>query len=43
MREDGTVGTTVLSSKPGDCAINSKTAIDVPTLQEMHNEVPRAD
>lgn len=38
MRADGTVGATVLSSKPGDCGINSKTAIDVATLQEMHNQ-----
>jgi hypothetical protein len=38
MRADRTVGATVLSSKPGDCAINSKTALDVATLQEMHNQ-----
>jgi hypothetical protein len=35
---DGTVGMSVLSSKSGDCAINSASAIDVATLQEMHNQ-----
>jgi hypothetical protein len=35
---DGTVAVSVLSSKPGDCAINSSTAVDVATLQEMHNQ-----
>jgi hypothetical protein len=35
---DGKVGVSVLSSKPGDCAINASSAIDVVTLQEMHNQ-----
>jgi hypothetical protein len=35
---DGKVGVSVLSSKPGDCAINASSAVDVATLQEMHNQ-----
>jgi hypothetical protein len=35
---DGKVGVSVLSSKPGDCAINASSVIDVATLQEMHNQ-----
>jgi hypothetical protein len=35
---EGKVGVSVLSSKPGDCAINASSAIDVATLQEMHNQ-----
>jgi hypothetical protein len=34
---DGKIGVNVLSSKPGDCPINASSAIDVATLQEMHN------
>ncbi len=35
---DGKVGVSVLSSKPGDCAINASSSIDVTALQEMHNQ-----
>jgi hypothetical protein len=35
---DGKVGVSVLSSKPGDCAINASSVIDVAKLQEMHNQ-----
>jgi hypothetical protein len=35
---DGMVGVSILSSKPGDCAINASSTIDVSTLQEMHNQ-----
>jgi len=35
---DGKVGVSILSSKPGDCAVNASSAIDVSTLQEMHNQ-----
>ena len=38
LGENGTVGATVLTSKPGDCPINSATAIDLATLTEMHND-----
>jgi hypothetical protein len=32
------IGVSVLSSKPGDCPVNSTTEIEVATLQEMHNQ-----
>ena len=35
---DGKVGVSILSSKRGDCPINSISALDFSTLQEMHNE-----
>jgi len=35
---DGTIAVTILSSKAGDCAINSASAIDISTLQEMYNQ-----
>jgi hypothetical protein len=35
--DDGKVGVNILSSKSGECAANSPTAIEVATLQEMHN------
>ena len=35
---DGKVGVSVLSSKPGDCAINASSTVDVAMLQEMHNQ-----
>ena len=31
----------VESSKPGDCPVGSTTTIDVPALQEMHNQFRR--
>jgi hypothetical protein len=34
----GKVAVTVLATKPGDCAINAAAALDVATLQEMHNQ-----
>jgi hypothetical protein len=38
VSEDGQIGVTVLSSKPGSCAANSPTSIDLATLQDMHND-----
>jgi hypothetical protein len=38
MGADRTVGVSILSSKPGDCPINSLSKIDISTLQEMHNQ-----
>jgi hypothetical protein len=35
---DGTIGVSVLSSKPGDCPVNSAASVDVAALQEMHNQ-----
>ncbi len=35
---DGTVAVEVVSSKPGNCAADSATAIGVADLQEMHNQ-----
>ena len=35
---DGTVAVEVINSKPGDCAADSTTAIDLAQLQEMHNQ-----
>jgi len=35
---DGKVGVNILSSKRGDCPINSISALDLSALQEMHNE-----
>jgi hypothetical protein len=32
------VGVSVLSSKPGDCPVNSAANVDVASLQEMHNQ-----
>jgi aryl-alcohol dehydrogenase-like predicted oxidoreductase len=32
------VGVIVMSSKPGDCHLNSETSVDVIALQDMHNE-----
>jgi hypothetical protein len=32
------IGVSVLSSKPGDCPVNSATDIEVAALQEMHNQ-----
>lgn len=36
--DDSQVGVTILSSKPGSCPANAATTIDLPTLQEMHND-----
>ena len=38
LQSDGKVGVNVLSSKPGDCPINAATAVDLASLQEMHNQ-----
>src|SRR5205807_271811 len=38
MVEGGRIGVSVLSSKPGDCPVNSATDLDVVALQEMHNQ-----
>jgi hypothetical protein len=38
LNEEGNVGVKVLTSKPGDCAIDSASAIDLTTLEEMHND-----
>jgi hypothetical protein len=35
---DGTVAVDVVSSKPGDCAADSATAVELGQLQEMHNQ-----
>jgi hypothetical protein len=36
--EEGNLSVNVLTSKPGDCAANSTAAIDLATLEEMHND-----
>jgi len=36
--DEGQIGVTVLSAKPGSCAANSATSIDLATLQDMHND-----
>ncbi len=36
--DDGKIGVSVLSSKAGDCPVDLATAIDVSTLQDMHND-----
>jgi hypothetical protein len=36
--QDGQIGVSVLSSKPGDCPVNSATQVEVAALQEMHNQ-----
>jgi hypothetical protein len=38
ISDAGNVGVSILSSKAGDCAIDSQTQIDLATLQEMHND-----
>ena len=38
ISDSGKVGISVLSSKAGDCTIDSQTEIDLATLQEMHND-----
>jgi hypothetical protein len=38
LQNDGKVGVTVLSSKPGDCKANSDIAVDLAALQEMENQ-----
>ncbi|MGP8244710.1 MAG: hypothetical protein ACLQVN_09350 [Bryobacteraceae bacterium] len=38
LQSDGTVGVTILSSKPGDCKANSGTAVELAALQEMQNQ-----
>ena len=38
IEADGTVAVNILSSKPGDCPINSSSTIEFATLQEMHNQ-----
>ena len=38
MMDGGRIGVSVLSSKPGDCPVNSATDLDVVALQEMHNQ-----
>jgi hypothetical protein len=38
IRAGNMVGVTVLSSKAGDCPLNSATSIEVAALQEMHNQ-----
>ena len=38
LESDGTVGVTVLNSKPGDCKANSIAAVEVATLQDMQNQ-----
>ena len=35
---DGTVAVDVVSSKPGDCAADSRAAVELADLQEMHNQ-----
>jgi hypothetical protein len=35
---DGTLAVDVVSSKPGDCAADSTTAVELGQLQEMHNQ-----
>ena len=35
---DGTVAVEVVSSKPGDCATDSMTAVDLAQLQDMYNQ-----
>ena len=39
--DDGKVAVTVLSSKAGNCAVNTRTTVDLATLQEMHNDFRR--
>jgi hypothetical protein len=38
VTDDGKVGVVVLSSKPGDCPVDSTTSIQVAALQDMHNQ-----
>jgi hypothetical protein len=38
VNESGQVTVTVLASKPGNCPVNSATAIDLASLVEMHNQ-----
>lgn len=38
VAQDGTVAVNVVSSKAGDCAAESATAVDLAQLQEMHNQ-----
>ena len=38
LQDDGKVGVTILSSKPGDCKANSGTAVELVALQEMQNQ-----
>ena len=38
LSDNGTVAVNVLSSKPGDCPVDSSSAIDLATMQEMHND-----
>jgi hypothetical protein len=35
---DGTVAIEVVNSKPGDCAVDTDSALDINKLQEMHNQ-----
>jgi hypothetical protein len=36
--DDGTVAVKVIGSKPGDCPVDSATAVSLAALQEMHNQ-----
>ena len=38
ISDTGKVGVSILSSKAGDCTIDSRTELDLATLQEMHND-----
>jgi hypothetical protein len=38
VAQDGTVAVDVVSSKPGDCAADSATTVELVQLQEMHNQ-----
>lgn len=38
MTNDGRIGISVLSAKPGDCPVNATANLEVVALQEMHNQ-----
>jgi len=38
IQEGNTVNVSVMSSKPGDCPVNSGTLMEIATLEEMHNQ-----